>query len=106
MTLVLALAAAHRTCADDVLYRYEADAFPYDESAGWIVADSCDPNRMCSERLEDGHFMLEWGDRSDIVNYHRSMPERPDTLWVEWRFRSNWPYHGTSWKGARTAVSG
>ena len=44
--------------ADEVLYRYEGDVFPYDPSGGWAVYDPCeDP---CSESLQDGYFVLQW----------------------------------------------
>ncbi len=58
---------ASRVLSDDVLYRYECDALPYDDSAGWRIADRCeDP---CSESLEDGRLVLRWPEPADIANY-------------------------------------
>lgn len=50
----------------------------------------------CSEQIVDGKFVLTWDVPNDIANYHHwiAMPDTPpppDTLWVEWRFRSNHP---------------
>ncbi len=79
--------------ADEALYQYEGDVVPYDESAGWIIADPCDP--PCSEDLQDGHFILRWPIPNNFANYAfiiAQPPEKPpETLWVEWRFRSNHP---------------
>ncbi len=79
--------------ADELLYCYEGDVVPYDESAGWIVADACDD--PCSESVEDGHFVLRWPYAGNLANYHlwitQPPQEPPPTLWVEWRFRSNQP---------------
>ena len=91
----------HRACADGLLYQYEADVPPYDESAGWLSYDPCED--QCVERLEDGHFVLEWPPGGgDIVNYHLWIaqpedPPPPETLWVEWRFRSNMPLPATQY---------
>ncbi len=76
--------------ADDLLYGYEGDVLPYDESAGWLKGGSCEAS--CSESLEDGHFVLTWEDSGEAVGYHlwiAQAPEQPPaSLWVEWRFRS------------------
>jgi hypothetical protein len=80
--------------ADDLLYRYEGDVVPYDESAGWLDGRCEDP---CSESVEDGHFVLRWPEAGDLANYTYIIsndlgePPLPETLWVEWRFRSNHP---------------
>lgn len=62
--------------ADDVLYRYEGDVLPYDESAGWSIANRCDP--PCSEWLEDGHFVLRWPHANNLANYDYSIAEPPE----------------------------
>jgi hypothetical protein len=78
--------------ADELLYRYEGDMLPYDDSAGWLDGLCEEP---CSESLEDGHLVLRWPYANDLVNYHYwialSPEQAPPTLWVEWRFRSNHP---------------
>ncbi len=82
--------------ADDVLYRYEGDVLPYDESAGWAIYDPCEG--FCAESIENAHFVLTWIDGGDPGNYHLWIAEPPDapppTLWVEWRFRSSQPFGG------------
>ena len=81
--------------ADEVLYQYEGDVYPYDPSAGWLIADPCEDR--CTETVdtENGHFVLEWPEVGGVVNYHYWIAEPPDeppsSLWVEWRFRSNTP---------------
>ena len=81
--------------ADDVLYRYEGNVSPCDESAGWICGNPCeDP---CSDSVENGHYVLRWTQPADSVGYALIIsndlgePPLPPTLWVEWRFRSNHP---------------
>ena len=85
--------APFRTVADQTMHRFEADTLPHDASAGWIIADSCDP--PCSESLGNGRFRLDWAEAADAANYHlwisQSPTQPPPTLWVEWRFRSNHP---------------
>jgi len=86
---------AERNCSvayEIPLYRYEGDVAPYDKTAGWIIANPCES--PCSESLENGHFILRWDEHGDRVNYHLWIarpedPPPPETLWVEWRFRSN-----------------
>jgi hypothetical protein len=79
--------------ADEVLYQYEGDVLPYDESAGWSNANPCEA--PCSEALEGGHFVLQWPEPNDLANYYyliaEPREEPPTSLWVEWRFRSNHP---------------
>ncbi len=81
--------------ADDVLYRYEADVYPYDESAGWAIFNACDGG--CVESLEAGHYVTVFdGTAGDIHNFTYVIdgpgdPPPPDSLWVEWRYRSNQP---------------
>jgi hypothetical protein len=82
--------------ADETLYRYEGEVVPYDESAGWLIADPCEG--PCAESLQDGHFVLTWIDVGDVANYHLWIAHGDDTpppsLWVEWRFRSDQPFGG------------
>ena len=94
LTIVAALSfAVSASFADEVLYTYEGDVLPYDDSAGWIIADPCEA--PCGESVADGHFILHWPDPGNLANYDYSIarpPEAPPpTLWVEWRFRSNHP---------------
>ncbi len=91
--LSLGFLMAMPATADDLLYRYEGNAPPYDESAGWNDGDPCeDP---CIESVEDGHFVLRWPVAGDIAAHGYTIADRsqepPPTLWVEWRFRSNHP---------------
>ncbi len=87
------LAAAHAT-GDETLYRYEGDVHPLDPSAGWVEFDPCEP--PCADAVEDGHFVVRWAELGERFNYHFWIaqpddPPPPDTLWVEWQFRSNHP---------------
>ena len=85
--------ALRASLADDVLYRYEGNVLPYDESAGWLWGGCETP---CSESVENGHLVLEWTG-GESVNYtyiisnDAGEPPLPPTLWVEWAFRSNHP---------------
>lgn len=79
------------TSADELAYQWEADVVPHDPSAGWQVFDPCDLD--CVQFLENGHFIIDWpSDASDSVNFDLNFtgPHR-QTLWVEWRFKSNVP---------------
>ena len=94
LIIVLVLGGVALWCAaDDVLYRYEGDVLPYDESAGWIVANPCDG--ACQESIIDGHYVTEFGELGDgTYNHHYWIdrvgdPPPPMSLWVEWRYRSN-----------------
>ncbi len=79
--------------ADEILYTYEGDVLPCDDSSRWVHGSHCeDP---CSESLQDGHFVFTWTVAGDVVYYDYLIAdpteEPPPTLWVEWRFRSNHP---------------
>jgi hypothetical protein len=78
---------------DGLLYQYEGDVFPYDESAGWEIYNPCES--PCSESLQNGQFVLSWPIAGDLAAYHYWIAEPPEqpppSLWVEWRFRSNHP---------------
>ena len=83
-------------CADETLYRYEGDVHPLDPSTGWGEGgqfDPCEP--PCSDFIEDGHYVLVWSEALDLVGYLRKIARAPEpsppTLWVEWRFQSNFP---------------
>jgi len=90
---VASLAFVCGAWGDDILYRYECDVLPYDPSAGWIIADPC--SGVCTESLEDGHFVLRWTQADNFANYDIEIANPthppPSTLWVEWNFRSNHP---------------
>jgi len=81
------------TRGDGLLFSYEGDVLPGDPGTGLDVGNPCQPD--CSRRLEDGHFILEWGEMGDYVLYSKTVAvpptPAPDSLWVEWRFRSNQP---------------
>ena len=101
IAMVISLVAAP-IWADELLYQYEGDVLPYDDESPWsnrywIVADACeDP---CSESLDDGTFVLQWPHAGNAANYHfwivdpepEPPDDPPDSLWVEWQFRSNHP---------------
>ncbi len=55
--VVLNFSAAGLARADDLVYRYEGDVAPYDESAGWILSNPCDP--PCIELPEKDRFVLQ-----------------------------------------------
>jgi len=96
MGLALALACHISTArADELLYSYDGDAFPWD--AGWSGDDTrCEP--PCHESIEDGHFVLRFINGGDLVQYSRivALPgvTPPPSLWVEWNFRSNTRFSG------------
>ena len=62
--------------ADETLYRYDGDVLPYDASAGWVIADPCEP--PCDESLNGGHFVNHWAEVGDLVNYHYWIAREPD----------------------------
>ncbi len=79
--------------ADDLLYGYEGNVPPYDPSEDWFVGGICDG--VCSDSIENGHYVLTHTMASDIYSYIKWIaqpPEQPpSTYWVEWNFRSNHP---------------
>ncbi len=80
--------------ADEILFRYEGDQLPYAKGAGFEIFNACEG--PCSEQVEDGVFVLNWSVPNDTVNYGHwiatpDTPPPPNSLWVEWRFRSNHP---------------
>jgi len=80
--------------ADVLIYSYDGNVFPFDDdSANWRGSENtCAP--PCTETLEDGHLVLTWGG-GDQVNYTLDIsndlgePPLPESLWVEWNFRSD-----------------
>lgn len=91
-TAILIAVLTLHAVGDDIVYRYEADVLPYDESAGW----SNEPCELpCTESVEVGHLVLRWAVAGDSTFYHYWIAQPPElpppTLWVEWRFRSNHP---------------
>jgi len=97
ITLALLLTASAAR-GDGFIYGFEGDVLPGDPGSDWIIANPCEPD--CSRRLEDGCFILEWGEQGDLVYYGYWIAQASDTppssLWVEWRFRSNQPIPPTS----------
>jgi len=55
------------TSADDLWYTYDGDVLPYDPSAGWLVSHAC--AFLCSDDVQDGHFVLRWAYPTDLVSY-------------------------------------
>jgi len=91
--------AAGRATADELLYRYECDVVPYeyddpeDQYDAWINGTPCESS--CVERVESGHYVLEWLQGAEQAGHHlwiaQPPEEPPATLWVEWHFRDNHP---------------
>ena len=97
--LIATAVAAAPACllADELLFSYEGDVHPSEKLGGWETYDPCTEFRMCAERLDAGHFVIEWLSLGgDAVNYNHDIAvapeEPPGSLWVEWRFRSNQPF--------------
>lgn len=93
--------AAGTALWDDLIYRYEADVLTYNESAAWINGAPCRTKNGCIEGLEDGQLVLTWARYGGIVGDHFQIgtpddPPPPPTLGVEWRFRSDQAFTGTS----------
>ena len=91
--LMLLAAPAGVASADDLVYTYDGDVLPYDESAGWEIWNPCEGS--CRESLENGYFVLRWSPYSDVAQYAlpfgATLPKSPGPFWAEWRFRSNNP---------------
>jgi len=86
--VILAVVASAR--ADELLFEYTADVLPYAEGGGFPVVNFCENPDFCPETIENGHLVVRWVDlRGDSINYFHRIPGSPETLWVEWRFRSN-----------------
>jgi len=93
-TVVVILASARAVLADDVIYGYEGDVVMSDPSSGWLVANACE--LPCSESVGGGYFYLRWPTtdfRAANYHYYATNPGEvpPESLWVEWRRRSNHP---------------
>jgi len=91
MSLILVTLLAASARADGVFFGYEGDVLPGDPSTGFDIHEACEPD--CSEHLENGHYVLEWGTMGDVVQFSLTISEdpepAPESMWVEWRFRSN-----------------
>ena len=86
--------ADSEVAADDTIYRYEGDVMPFEKTPGWIIADPC--AAACTESIENANFVLRWAkqEAGNLTNYTLFIatpetPPPPNTLWVEWRIRSN-----------------
>ena len=79
--------------ADELLHAFEGDVVPYDPSVGWVRADPCEG--PCEESIESGHLVLRWPETGSPFGYRYDIARPgtlpPQTLWVEWRVRSNHP---------------
>jgi len=97
LILSAALVAPATARADGLFFSYEGGTLPSDPGSGFNTSDACETD--CSEHLEDGHFVLEWGTMGDVVQYAHVISEDPQpapkSMWVEWRFRSNQPVPAT-----------
>jgi hypothetical protein len=82
--------------ADEITFAYEADVWPW--LGGFPLYNPCSgPGSDCTDWLQDGHYVTQLTSGTGgagIYGYHRwiTMPggTPPPTLWVEWRFRSNY----------------
>jgi hypothetical protein len=83
-----------RAFGDQVVFAYEADTWPW--LGGFETFNACDLD--CTHSLEDGNYVahMQNGGGNGIYNYSRLITTTggtpPPTLWVEWRFRSNYSY--------------
>lgn len=76
VTMSLVALAASAAFADDLLYRYEGDSFPYDHSAGWVNGNPCeDP---CTEAVENGRYVLRWPFAGDRVGFDLTIADPGD----------------------------
>lgn len=79
------------THADDIVYRYEGNVPPCDESAGWLAGSPCEA--PCEESVQNGVFVLTWpvpgGSAGYSLDIADLITQPPGPLWVEWNFRSN-----------------
>ncbi len=93
LTVFAMLLAAAAARGDGLIVNYEGDVMPDAPGAPFLEGNPCEPD--CSRRLENGYFIMEWGVMGDFAGFSNSVAAPPtpppDTLWVEWRFRSNQP---------------
>lgn len=82
--------------ADELLYRYEADALP-NASEGWFT----NLGSTCTHSLSNGFLINTWpaaqgsyGGYEKVFGTPASPPPSPP-FWVEWRFASNNAIHGS-----------
>ena len=87
----LVLFLASPIYADELLHGLEGTTTPSDPSTDWIVGNPC--TNPCTETVETGHFVRYWSEAGDMTWHSKwiTFPDEtpPETLWVEWRFRSN-----------------
>ena len=74
LALMLTTTAAR---GDGLLFTFEGDMLPGDPGSDIIIANACESD--CSRRLEDGHFLLEWGVMGDLVNYSHTIADIGET---------------------------
>jgi hypothetical protein len=88
---MLFAAIAGVASADELLYTYECDLPPPQADPAWIIADPCEGS--CIESAQNGYLIFLWPEGADKVTYayRIAVPGQtaPETLWVEWQFRSN-----------------
>jgi hypothetical protein len=89
IAVVFLVSVAIGARGDEVLYRYNGDVLPFDSGAGWDIFDACDPQSGCMQRIEDGHFVIDWTMGGDVMNLDHPFIDPPGDFWVEWQFRSN-----------------
>lgn len=94
VSAVFVIFATH-ACADELLHRYECNKLPSDLSTGWMASDPNTCQDFCTPSIQNGHFRLFWpAPGGEGRYYHQLAPsadEAPQTLWIEWSFRSNHP---------------
>ncbi|MBI1825073.1 MAG: hypothetical protein HY287_14940 [Planctomycetes bacterium] len=77
---------------DHIVYAYEGDRLPYDEAGGW---EGMPCENSCIESVENGNLVLRWfsygGDAQYFRTFVNSPSDLPESLWIEWRLRSNHP---------------
>ena len=56
---------------DGLLFSYEGDVLLGDPGSGFEAFEPCDGG--CSHRLEDGHFLLEWGEMGGTALYSNTV---------------------------------
>lgn len=68
------LLAATTTRGDGLLFGFDGDTLP-GSGSDWVIADACELD--CSRRLEDGHFIMEWGVMGDFAGFSHTVAEPP-----------------------------
>lgn len=93
LVALLGVALGGAAAADELLVAYEGDVFPYDADPPWLIGHEC--IEECQEFILDSHHTIDWRSAghafSNFLVYAMPPILPPETLWVEWNFRSNHP---------------